>query len=138
MTHITFGHPFGFLKTERLLVAVKPLRYLKVRVLAYCRESDKGGTVKIACCTVEMIALVFLLFVSINGGLTAVNADRGALVSRSTSQLIATWGEPDRIDTSRNAALAIPDRANVEVWTYSNPARSVVIRDDIIVSIRYG
>jgi len=93
---------------------------------------------KIACCTIEMIALVFLLFVSINGGLTAIESERGALVSRSTSELIATWGEPDRIESSASAIMALPDREKVEIWTYANPARTVVIRDDVIVSIHHG
>ncbi len=93
---------------------------------------------KIACCTVEMITLIFLLLVSINGAYTHVRTPTTSLVARPTEELASAWGEPETILSASKMGFKSPQLAHVEVWTYENPARSVVVRDDIVVSIRYG
>jgi len=94
---------------------------------------------KIACCTVEMVALIFLLFVSINGGYSYLNnTPRTEFVSRPAAELVTAWGEPDTIIEANEFGFLSARLAEVEVWSYDNPARSVVIRDDIVVSIRLG
>ena len=94
---------------------------------------------KIACCTMEMIALIFLLFVSINGGYSYLNdtaTARTDLVSRSTTELVSAWGSPDEVVAATDIGLLSSQLAEVEVWSYYRPVRSVVVRDDIVVSIR--
>ena len=94
---------------------------------------------KIACCTVEMVALIFLLFVSINGGYSYLNSTpRTEFVSRPAAELVTAWGEPDTIIAANEFGFLSARLAEVEVWSYDNPARSVVVRDDIVVSIRMG
>jgi hypothetical protein len=93
---------------------------------------------KIACCTMEMIALIFLLFVSINGGFTYLNAARTDLVSESTTELVSAWGAPDSVATAADLGFDSSQLAAVEIWSYVSPSRSVVVRNDVVVSIRTG
>ncbi|MBE0636684.1 hypothetical protein IH601_11865 [Candidatus Bipolaricaulota bacterium] len=94
---------------------------------------------KIACCTMEMVALIFLLFLSINGGYSYLNnTPRTDFVSRPTTELITAWGEPDTVIAANELGFLSTRIAEVEVWSYDNPARSVIVRDDIVVSIRLG
>ncbi len=96
---------------------------------------------KIACCTVEMIALIFLLFVSINGGYSYLGDDLGArtdLVSRSTGELLAAWGMPETVVVASDVGLVSPQLESVEIWAYANPVRSVSVRDNVVLSIRWG
>jgi len=93
---------------------------------------------KIACCTIEMITLIFLLFVSINGAYTHVSPPTENLVSRPATELAAAWGEPETVADATEMGFRSSQLAGVEVWTYGNPARSVLVRDDVVVSIRYG
>ena len=94
---------------------------------------------KIACCTLEMITLIFLLLVSINGGYSYLNATpRTDLVSRPTMELVSAWGAPDSVVAATDLGLASSQLAETEIWSYDNPARSVVVRDNVVVSIRLG
>lgn len=94
---------------------------------------------KIACCTMEMIALIFLLFVSINGGYSYLNnSPKADLVSRPTTALVSAWGAPDSVVAATDLGLNSLQIAEVEVWSYYHPVRSVVVRDGIVVSIREG
>lgn len=96
---------------------------------------------KIACCTVEMIALIFLLFVSINGGYRYLNDTtmaRTDLVSRPTTELVTAWGAPDRVVAARDVGFVSTQLAQVEIWSYVNPTRSVSVRDNVVLSIRWG
>jgi len=93
---------------------------------------------KIACCTIEMITLIFLLFVSINGAYTHVRPLTEDLVSRPVTELAAAWGEPEAVAEAIEMGFRSTQLAGVEIWTYESPARSVLVRDDVVVSIRYG
>ncbi len=93
---------------------------------------------KIACCTLEMITLIFLLFWSFNGAFNYVNGPSTDLVSQPTSELIATWGEPDSVAVATDLGLRTSQLETVEIWSYANPSRSVVVRDNVVVSIRVG
>ena len=93
---------------------------------------------KIACCTVEMVALIFMLFWSFNGAYSVVDAPSIDLVSRPTTELVSVWGEPDRVSAATDYGFETAQLETVEIWSYANPARSVVVRDDVVVSIRVG
>ncbi len=93
---------------------------------------------KIACCTMEMIALIFLLFVSINGGLSYLNTARTNLVSESTTELVSAWGEPDSVAVATDLGFNSSQLETVEIWSYVDPLRSVVVRNNVVVSIRVG
>jgi len=93
---------------------------------------------KIACCTLEMITLIFLLFASFNGGLNYLNAARADLVSESATELVSAWGAPDSVATAADLGFVSPQLASVEVWSYADPARSVVVSNNVVVSIRTG
>jgi len=93
---------------------------------------------KIACCTLEMITLIFLLFWSFNGAYSVLNAPSTDLVSQPTSELIASWGEPDAVAVATDLGFRASQLEAVEIWSYANPTRSVVIRDGIVVSVRTG
>ena len=97
-----------------------------------------GGEMKIACCTLEMITLIFLLFWSFNGAVQVLDAPGPNLISQSTAELIATWGRPVSVVTAAEAGFRTAQPERTEVWTYADPARTVVIRDDVVVSIRMG
>ena len=93
---------------------------------------------KIACCTLEMITLIFLLFWSFNGAFSYLNAPSTDLVSRPASELIASWGEPDAVAVATELGFRTSQLETVEIWSYANPTRSVVVRDNVVVSIRVG
>jgi len=93
---------------------------------------------RIACCTLEMIALIFLLFVSINGGFNYLNTPRTDLISESTTELVSAWGEPDSVAIATDLGLVSSQLEAVEIWSYDNPSRSVVVRNNVVVSIRLG
>ena len=93
---------------------------------------------RIACCTMEMIALVFLLFVSINGALSYTNAQDIDLVNQSTDTLVSTWGEPDRVVGATDLGFSSPALAPVEIWAYDRLSRTAVVRGDVVVSVRTG
>jgi hypothetical protein len=94
---------------------------------------------KIACCTVEMIALIFLLFVSMNGAFSYTNAPaREDLVSQSTTELVSAWGEPDAVATATDLGFVAQKLAEVEIWSYYHPVRSVSVRNNIVLAIRWG
>lgn len=96
---------------------------------------------RIACCTVEMVALIFMLFVSINGGYSYLNDDvagRTDLVSRPTTELVTAWGEPDSVVAAHDVGFVSTQLAQVEIWSYANPARSVSVRDNVVLAIRWG
>jgi hypothetical protein len=93
---------------------------------------------KIACCTMEMITLIFLLFVSINGGFSYLNAPKTDLISESTAELVSAWGEPDSVATAADLGFVSSQLETVEIWSYDDPARSVVVRNNVVVSIRSG
>jgi len=93
---------------------------------------------KIACCTLEMITLIFLLFWSFNGAFSVVNAPSTDLVSQSTTELVTAWGEPDSVAVATDLGFDSSQLETVEIWSYANPVRSVVVRNDVVVSIRLG
>ena len=94
---------------------------------------------KIACCTVEMIALIFLLFVSMNGAFSYTNAPaREDLVTQSTTELVTAWREPDSVATASDLGFVSQKLAEVEIWSYYHPVRSVSVRDNVVLSIRKG
>ncbi|MFC2094860.1 hypothetical protein ACFLSW_00265 [Candidatus Bipolaricaulota bacterium] len=94
---------------------------------------------KIATCTMQMVTLIFLLFWSFNGGYSYLNSSSGTdLVSRPTTELVSAWGTPDDIVVSTDLGLASSQLSEVEIWSYDNPARSVVVRDNLVISIRFG
>jgi len=93
---------------------------------------------KIACCTLEMITLIFLLFVSLNGGFSYLDEANASLVPASATELMSTWGEPSSIVAANDLGFASSHLETVEVWSYANPARYVVVRDGLVVSVRTG
>jgi len=89
----------------------------------------------------EMIALIFLLFVSINGGYSYLNdtaTARTDLVSRPATELMSAWGAPDEVVAATDIGLNLSQLTEVEVWSYYHPVRSVVVCDNVVVSIREG
>ena len=104
----------------------------------FLRHPIKGVEMKIACCTMEMIALIFLLFVSINGGFSYINAPRTDLISESTTELVSAWGEPDSVAVATELGFDSSQLETVEIWSYDDPVRSVVVRNNVVVSIRMG
>jgi len=94
---------------------------------------------KIACCTVEMITLIFLLLMSMNGAYNYLsNSPNVDLVSRPTTELVTAWGEPDSVVAATDVGLMSSQLTAVEIWSYGNPARSVVVRNNVVMSIRFG
>jgi len=93
---------------------------------------------RIACCTIEMIALVFLLFVSSNGGVSYTGARDIDRVKQSTETLVSTWGEPDRVVGATDLGFVSSTLATVEVWAYDRLSRTAVVRGDVVVSVRVG
>ncbi len=94
---------------------------------------------KIACCTLEMFTLIFMLLVCINGGYSYLNTTpRVDFISRPTTELVSAWGAPDSVVAATDVGFVSSRLAKVEVWSYDNPARSVSVRDNIVVSIRWG
>ena len=92
---------------------------------------------KIACCTVEMITLIFLLFVSMNGAFSYTNAPaRDDFVSRPTTELVSAWGSPANVVAATDLGFVSDQLAKVEIWSYYNPVRFVSVRDNVVVSIR--
>ncbi len=94
---------------------------------------------KIACCTLEMITLIFMLLVCINGGYSYLNTTpRVDFISRPTTELVSAWGAPDSVVAATDVGFVSSRLAKVEVWSYDNPARSVSVRYNIVVPIRWG
>lgn len=91
---------------------------------------------KIACCTLEMITLIFLLFVSMNGAFQVLDAHGPSLISSSTTELVSAWGAPKSVVAARDIGFSTSQLARTEIWSYTNPSRTVIVRDDIVVSIR--
>ena len=86
-----------------------------------------------------MITLIFLLLMSMNGAYNYLNSPPSAdLVSRPTTELVSAWGTPDTVVAATDVGLVSSQLAKVEIWSYANPARSVSVRNDIVVSIRWG
>ncbi|MGB2983390.1 MAG: hypothetical protein WBC63_05945, partial [Candidatus Bipolaricaulia bacterium] len=76
---------------------------------------------KIACCTMEMIALIFLLFVSFNGGFNYLNTSRTDLEPTSATELVSAWGEPDNVVAAADIGFASSQLEAVEIWSYEDP-----------------
>jgi len=91
---------------------------------------------KISYCTLQMVTLIFLLFVSINGGLTYSGPTDAELIDRPAEELLSAWGSPQKIVHSSDLGFTSSALAGVEVWMYKQPDRSVVIRDGVVVAIR--
>ena len=92
---------------------------------------------KIACCTLEMITLIFLLVVSLNGGFqyTEHHAD---FTNRPAEELVSAWGQPDTIVAATDVGFASSGMEDVEVWSYSNTDRSVIVRGNTVIAVREG
>jgi len=69
---------------------------------------------KIACCTMEMITLVFLLLWSFNAAFSVVNAPLMDLVSRSTTEPGTAWGEPESAILAADLGFSSPQLNAVE------------------------
>jgi len=93
---------------------------------------------KIACCTLEMVTLIFLLFVSMNGGFSYLDAAKEDLTPGSTVELVSVWGEPDRVAAAADLGFASAQLDAVEIWSYDEPQRSVIVRDGVVLEIREG
>lgn len=93
---------------------------------------------RIACCTMEMITLIFLLFWSLNGAFSVLDAPSPELVSRPASELVAAWGAPERVTAATDLGFRSDGLETVEIWSYDHPSRSVVVRNNVVVSIRTG
>jgi len=89
----------------------------------------------------EMITLIFLLLVSFNGAfnyLDDVDISRIDLVSKPTTELVSAWGAPDNVVVATDIGLVSSQFDEVEIWSYYNPVRSVSVRDNVVLSIRWG
>ena len=51
---------------------------------------------------------------------------------------MATWGEPDSVVFANDLGFASSQLETVEIWSYENPLRSVLVRDNVVVSIQEG
>ena len=85
-----------------------------------------------------MIALIFLLFVSFNGGYDDLNTTQANPSPSFTTELLLAWGEPDSIVGAADVGFASAQLETVEIWSYESPLRSVIVRDNIVVSIQEG
>ena len=90
---------------------------------------------KIACCTLEMITLIFLLIVSINGGFQYAE-DYTDFTNRPAEELVSVWGRPDAVVAAPDVGFASAGMENVEVWSYDD--RSVIVRGDTVIAVREG
>jgi len=85
----------------------------------------------------EMLAPIFLLFVSFNGGFDDLNTTQANLEPSSTTELVAAWGEPDSA-VFADHSFASSQFDTARIWSSDDPERSVLIRDNIVVSIQEG
>jgi len=92
---------------------------------------------KIACCTLEMITLIFLLIVSFNGAFSTLE-DQADFTNRPAEELVSAWGQPDEIVAATDVGFASIGMENVEVWSYDDTGHSVVVRGDIVIAVREG
>ena len=90
---------------------------------------------RIPFCMIEMVALIFVLFLSFNAAHTYCSAPEPVAINSPTTQLRAAWGNPSRVVSASDVGFTSPRLAPVEVWHYENPNRSVVVRDDVVVSV---
>ena len=93
---------------------------------------------KIACCTPEIITLIFPLFVGFNGGFQYLDALRGNVAPTSTPEVVSTWGEPDRVATAAEVGFSSANPSDVQTWSNNTPKRTTILRDNEIISIREG
>jgi len=93
---------------------------------------------KIACCTLEMITLIFLLFLGFNGGQQYLNAAQTEAVPATTTEMVALWGQPDKVASAADVGFASAQMTDIEVWSYANLQRTAIVREDQIISIREG
>lgn len=93
---------------------------------------------KIACCTLEMISLIFLLFVSLNGAFSYSDGASASLVPASATELMSTRGEPDSIVAANDLGFVSSQFEAVEIWSYDEPSRFAIVRDGLAVSIQEG
>ena len=84
-----------------------------------------------------MITLIFLLFVSLNGGFNYLEG-RTDFIDKPAEELVSAWGEPDSVVAAADIGLASSQLESVEVWSYEGLQRSVIVRDDVVVSIQPG
>ena len=75
---------------------------------------------------------------SFNGAVQVMDATGPTLISQSTAELITAWGRPAQVISATGLGLNSTQLERTEVWTYANPTRTVVVRDDVVVSIRMG
>jgi len=92
---------------------------------------------KIACCTLEMITLIFLLVVSLNGGFQYAE-DYADFTNRPAEELISVWGQPDTIVAATDVGFASTHMGDVEVWSYDGTNRSVIVRSGTVIAVREG
>jgi hypothetical protein len=91
---------------------------------------------RIPYCTLQMVTLIFLLFMSINAGLTHTGPTSADFINQPAERLLSAWGAPHAVIQSSDLGFTTSALATVEVWVYERPARSVVVRDGVVVAIR--
>jgi len=93
---------------------------------------------RIACCTLEMVTLIFLLFLGYNGGQQYLDTVSIEATPTTTTELVAQWGQPDDVATAEDVGFASAQMTDVEIWTYTRPQLTAIVRDEEIISIREG
>ena len=88
--------------------------------------------------TLEMVTLIFLLFVGFNGGHQCFDTVQAEAVPTSTTELVVQWGQPDDVATAEDVGFASAQMTDVEVWSYASLQRTAIVRDDEVISIREG
>ena len=56
----------------------------------------------------------------------------------TTTELVAQWGQPDDVATAEDVGFASAQMNDVEVWSYTSPQLTAIVRDEEIISIREG
>ena len=69
---------------------------------------------------------------------THIDAPEADPVYEFTTELVLAWGEPDSVVFPNDLGLASSQLETVEIWSYENPLRSVIVRDDVVISIQEG
>jgi len=85
-----------------------------------------------------MVTLTFLLFLGYNGGQQYLDTISIEATPTTTTELVAQWGQPDDVATAKDACFASAQMNDAEIWAYTSPKRTAIVRDKEIISIRRG
>ena len=84
----------------------------------------------------KAVALIFLLFVSFNGGFNNLN-ETEPIRSYASRRRSSFRGESRSASSPRKTwASASAQFDAVEIWSYENPTRSTVVRGDTVISVQ--